>query len=65
MTFSDDIILLFAAAIVYALAFVFLIYHLKRGFPLSIKTPYNFTFAVAFGVTLIALGIRFYLLTIR
>lgn len=56
---SSDIIFLFGAAVVYALAFGFLINHLKRGFPLSLKTPYNFTFAVAFGITLIALGVRF------
>jgi hypothetical protein len=62
---SPDIILLFDAAIVYALAFVFLINHLSRGFPLEPNTPYNFTFTFAFGVTLIALGVRFYLLTIR
>jgi hypothetical protein len=56
---SPDIILHFYSIIIYLLAFGFLINHLKRGFPLSTQTPYNFTFAVAFGITLTALGVRF------
>jgi len=63
---SPDIILLFDAAILYVLAFVFLINHLSRGFPFYRNTPYNFTFIFAFGVTLLALGVKFiYLLPIR